>query len=44
MALRFEMEEGLAFCHKLKTQWLCADALVIHCQKFKDISDSMHRQ
>ena len=46
MALQFEMEEGLAFCHKLKTQYFVTQMLTSgrDCQKFKDISDSMHRQ
>ena len=46
MALQFEMEEGLAFCHKLKTQYFVTQMLMSgrDCQKFKDISDSMHRQ
>ena len=46
MALQFEMEEGLAFCHKLKTQYFVTQMLMggRDCQKFKDISDSMHRQ
>ena len=46
MALQFEMEEGLAFCHKLKTRYFVTQMLTSgrDCQKFKDISDSMHRQ
>ena len=46
MALQFEMEEGLAFCHKLKTQYFVTQMFMSgrDCQKFKDISDSMHRQ
>ena len=46
MALQYEMEEGLAFCHKLKTQYFITQMVMSgrHCQKFKDISDSIHRQ
>ena len=46
MALQYEMEEGLAFCHKLKTQYFITQLVMSgrHCQKFKDISDSIHRQ
>ena len=46
MALQYEMEEGLAFCHKLKTQYFVTQMVMSgrHCQKFKDISDSIHRQ
>lgn len=44
--LQFEMEEGLAFCHKLKTKYFVSQMLTSgrDCQKFKDISDSIQRQ
>ena len=44
--LKFEMEEGLAFCHKLKTKYFVSQMLTSgrDCDKFKDISDSIQRQ
>ena len=44
--LKFEMEEGLAFCHKLKTKYFVSQMLTSgrDCEKFKDISDSIQRQ
>ena len=44
--LQFEMEEGLAFCHKLKTKYFVSQMLTSgrDCEKFKDISDSIQRQ
>ena len=45
-ALAYEMEEGVAFLNKLKNQYFITQMLMSgrDSQKFKDISDSMHRQ
>ena len=45
-ALSYEMEEGVAFLNKLKNQYFITQMLMSgrDSQKFKDISDSMHRQ
>jgi hypothetical protein len=44
-ALQFEMEEGLAFCHKLKTKYFVSQMLTSgrDCEKFKDLSESISR-
>ena len=44
-ALQFEMEEGLAFCHKLKTKYFVSQMLTSgrDCQKFAELSASIAR-